>query len=195
MDQNKCYEMDFSYYQEEAIKTAIYTNRGNNLIYPMMGLIGEGGELAGKIAKMLRDDDSKMTPERREAIRGEIGDMLWFVANICAELKLDLGNLFLLASNAHKNYYGNHDIYQLILKLQQQISHMCILVEQNLYESTDNKSKILDPLGTDITMLLILIDEICVACALDMSRAAQCNLEKLRSRQERGVLKGDGDNR
>ena len=42
------------YYQDMALGTAIYPNKGNNPFYPTLGLCGESGELANKIKKMIR---------------------------------------------------------------------------------------------------------------------------------------------
>ena len=37
--------MNFNEYQEEAAKTAVYPDIGNNLWYPGLGLGGEAGEV------------------------------------------------------------------------------------------------------------------------------------------------------
>ena len=43
--------MTFEEYQKESRKTALYPNKGNNFIYPVLGLCGESGEIAEKIKK------------------------------------------------------------------------------------------------------------------------------------------------
>ena len=40
---NEYYQLDR--YQEEAWETAIYPDKGNNLYYPALGLVGEAGEV------------------------------------------------------------------------------------------------------------------------------------------------------
>jgi len=109
--------MNFSEYQEQASTTALYPNMGNNLYYPALGLGGETGEVLNKVKKVMRDHGGKVTDEYREILRGELGDVLWYVAALAKELNLNLDDI------------------------------------------------------------------------------AQANLEKLFSREERGVLSGDGDNR
>jgi len=41
----------FTDYQEQSKETAIYPNRGNNFVYPTLGLVGEAGEVADKVKK------------------------------------------------------------------------------------------------------------------------------------------------
>ena len=47
--------MKFDGYQIQARKTAIYPDKGKNFIYPTLGLVGETGEVAEKIKKVIRD--------------------------------------------------------------------------------------------------------------------------------------------
>jgi len=108
--------MDFNEYQREARATAIYPIQ-YALMYPALGLCGEAGEVAEKVKKIFRDDNGEMTEARKEAIKKELGDCLWYIANLA------------------------HD------------------------------------------------------CALDLQDIADANIVKLKSRQERGMLKGSGDTR
>jgi NTP pyrophosphatase (non-canonical NTP hydrolase) len=90
--------MTFDEYQRLARQTAIYPNVGSNLWYPTLGLAGEAGEVAEKVKKLYRDNFGDLTPKRRESIAKELGDVLWYVANVAEELdySLDLiakGNL------------------------------------------------------------------------------------------------------
>ncbi len=39
---------------------------------------------------MIRDDGGEVTSERREAMSKELGDVLWYVAQLATELDLDL---------------------------------------------------------------------------------------------------------
>lgn len=187
--------MNFTEYQHEATTSAIYPDRGNNLIYPMLGLMGESGEVAEKIKKMIRDDQGKMTADRRTALRGELGDVLWYIAAICEEAKLDMGYLYVLALGVDFKAYPLKNISRLIFKLQQQVSHISLLIEQAVYEPSKKNIDPLSPLPTDITILIGLVDEICILCGLNIQEVAKFNLQKLASRKQRGVLQGSGDNR
>ena len=96
-------------YQGKSGRTAIYPGRREvpGLVYATMGLTGEAGEIANKVKKILRDDDGVMSIEVREELRKELGDVLWYVAQLATELEIDLGdvgeaNLAKLASRAKR---------------------------------------------------------------------------------------------
>ena len=77
--------MDFKTYQKEARKTAQYPNLGSNNIYPLLGLVGEAGEVAEKVKKVIRDKNGLFDDEAKEAIKKELGDVLWYLSNLCTE--------------------------------------------------------------------------------------------------------------
>lgn len=92
--------LQLDYYQEMAIGTAIYPDKGNNPFYPTLGLCGESGELANKIKKMIRDGLTK--EDLRDTIKSEISDVMWYVATLAAEFNLSLSEI--LAYNLNKLY-------------------------------------------------------------------------------------------
>ena len=49
-------------------------------------MASEAGEVAGKLKKVFRDDGGKISPERREQLLSEVGDVLWYVAMVAMEL-------------------------------------------------------------------------------------------------------------
>ena len=85
--------MDFKIYQKEARKTAIYKDKGKNYIYPVLGLCGESGEVAEKIKKIIRDGDGTISKEQKVELEKELGDILWYIANLGIELGLKLDNI------------------------------------------------------------------------------------------------------
>jgi NTP pyrophosphatase (non-canonical NTP hydrolase) len=106
--------MTFNDYQENAVRTAIY-GEGNKVIYPTLGLCGEAGEVAEKIKKVLRDKNGIFDQETKEAIKLELGDVLWYIANIANDLGIDLydvaeANIDKLESRRQRNLiHGNGD--------------------------------------------------------------------------------------
>jgi len=82
--------MTFEEYQKKSRETAIYPQVGKNFIYPTLGLLGESGEIAEKIKKVIRDDEGKVSEEKRKEIEKELGDVLWYLAQLATELNLSL---------------------------------------------------------------------------------------------------------
>ena len=85
--------MDLNQYQTAALQTALYPNRGQNFVYPALGLVGEAGEVADKLKKVIRDNDGVLTDEVRDKVAKEVGDVLWYIANIAYELDYDLNTI------------------------------------------------------------------------------------------------------
>jgi NTP pyrophosphatase (non-canonical NTP hydrolase) len=85
--------MDLSDYQRRSRATAIYPGAGDNLLYPTLGLCGEAGEVAEKVKKMVRDDAGVLSDERRDALAKELGDVLWYLAQLATEAGLELDDI------------------------------------------------------------------------------------------------------
>ncbi len=85
--------MDFSDYQTKSRKTAKYPAIGHPVIYPTLGLVNEAGEVAGKIKKVFRDKDGQISDETRQALKAELGDVLWYLAQVATELNLSLDEI------------------------------------------------------------------------------------------------------
>lgn len=92
-------EMTMNEYQNLALETAVYPQP---IIYPTLGLTGEAGEVSDKIKKVLRDNNSQFTADKKFEIAKEIGDVLWY----CATLSHDLG--YTLEDIARMNYEKLH---------------------------------------------------------------------------------------
>ena len=88
--------MEFDSYQIKARKTAMYPDLGSNNIYPTLGLVGEAGEVAEKVKKVLRDKNGNFDIESKEAIKKELGDVLWYLANLCSEFNFSLNDVAML---------------------------------------------------------------------------------------------------
>ena len=95
--------MTFDDYQRLAQETAIYPTLGHPIVYPALGLAGEAGEVAEKVKKAMRDDGMAITPERREMLKKELGDVLWYVSETARQAGLRLGEI------ATHNYFKLKD--------------------------------------------------------------------------------------
>ena len=87
--------MDFKTYQKKARETAQYPNLGENNIYPTLGLVGEAGEVAEKVKKVIRDNKGIFDDESKIGIKKELGDVLWYLANLCTEFNFNLEDVAL----------------------------------------------------------------------------------------------------
>lgn len=107
--------MNFNSYQHKALRSAVYPNRGKNIVYPVLGMNGEAGEVAEKVKKILRDKDGIWTKEDQEEIKKEIGDVLWYCAAAAKEFDLNLqdvaeANIDKLEDRLKRNkIHGNGD--------------------------------------------------------------------------------------
>jgi NTP pyrophosphatase (non-canonical NTP hydrolase) len=71
-------------------------------------LCGETVEIAEKIKKIIRDHNGEIDIVRRDAIKKELGDVLWYIAAICTELDFHMEdvafqNLEKLSSRKNRN--------------------------------------------------------------------------------------------
>ena len=87
--------MDFKTYQKNARLTAQYPKLGSNYIYPTLGLVGEAGEVAEKIKKVIRDKKGIFDEESKKGLKKELGDVLWYVSNLCTEFDFKLEDVAL----------------------------------------------------------------------------------------------------
>ncbi len=86
--------MELNEYQKKALETALYPAK-HKIVYSALGLGNEAGEVMGKIKKWLRGDDGEgeMSDERKDALKGELGDVLWYLAVLANDLDLKLGDI------------------------------------------------------------------------------------------------------
>jgi NTP pyrophosphatase (non-canonical NTP hydrolase) len=117
-------KLNFNEYQERALDTAQYPtpfiksewednsaipmNNGIGYVYPALGLVGEAGEVAEKVKKLIRDCEGVPTADRVEDIKKELGDVLWYLAVLANEFDIKLEdiatlNLSKLASRKKRN--------------------------------------------------------------------------------------------
>ena len=81
---------NFADYQRQSRRTWNAIQTDHPLVYPTLGLANEAGEVAGKIKKIFRDHNGEITAADRQALKSELGDVLWYLTQICTELDLTL---------------------------------------------------------------------------------------------------------
>lgn len=81
--------MNFREYQIQAMTTnQIPAVQGTEIIVPLLGMVGEVGSLLTEYKKHLRDGDAHKL--FKEGLEEELGDLLWYVANVATKFGLDL---------------------------------------------------------------------------------------------------------
>lgn len=117
--------MELNEYQEKAMQTCM--DSSNNFSYMFLNLVGEVGEFASKIAKMIRKEDGclndnclifnglKLAVEIDAELKKEAGDIMWQISCLCKVMGWNLEdvcqvNLDKLASRSNRNVIdGNGD--------------------------------------------------------------------------------------
>lgn len=75
-------------------------NKDFDLKYMSIGLAGEVGELMNEIKKLERDDNFILTSDRKNKIKLELGDILWYFQGICRRMHISIEEI--LKSNIEK---------------------------------------------------------------------------------------------
>lgn len=142
--------------------------------YCLLGLTGEAGEIANKVKKILRDDHSFLTENRRTDLIFEAGDVLWYLARLATHNGYALPDKELAS-------HGAIDLYDATLKL---VKYCADFADFNGYMINHYVDDVLIAL-TDLAQILgVSIEEI-----------AQLNIDKLTDRLARDQIGGAGDNR
>lgn len=77
-------------YEELSRETYHELAMTDSSIYPILGLASEVGELAGKFKKLYRDQNGVEPPGFREGVLLELGDILWYLTQVCTNLGFTL---------------------------------------------------------------------------------------------------------
>ena len=96
--------MDFKEYQRKAVSFAVYPAT-HKVLYPTLGLCGESGEVAEKVKKQVRDGVFN-----RHEVAKELGDVLWYLANICNDIGYNLDEIADLNISKLSSRKGRHVI-------------------------------------------------------------------------------------
>jgi hypothetical protein len=204
----------FAAYQKFTRTTAIYPGSdgyGDDAVpalsYLGLGLVGESGEIADKVKKVIRDGNSELTDERREAILAEAGDVLWYVTRIADHIGVTLGEI--VAGNKHLDsfsyYQGRvvNDTRWIDILLPKPSIRSLNLMSLNLCQWSGSVAgsiahtiaggPIVFP--SELKPVLDVLTGIVDALGGNLGDVAAANVKKLSSRKDRDVLTGSGDRR
>jgi len=180
-------------YQVGAVSTAIYPDEVA-VTYPTLGLADEFGEFVEK------------THVAPNLVAKEMGDILWYIANLATDLDTPLDELtarigapttrleaFQQWTDENRASFTVADPSDFMAI---KIGAICGLVKK-LYR--DDGGQLLDgrreKILTNLAWVLAGVSVLATQLGLSLTAIAEGNLRKLASRQERGTLHGDGDER
>ena len=202
----------FAAYQRFTRSTAIYpgadgygNNAGAALQYLGLGLVGESGEIADKVKKIIRDGNSVITEDRRDALLAECGDVLWYAARIIDHCETTFGAVTFGNPNldSFRAFQGR------VTDESRRVSHPQFsgtVIELNYLAlllcsaSGDAALRIAGTIvgGVPFTPYALrpalhTVSRVITNLGGSVGEVAAANRDKLSSRKDRGVLTGSGD--
>jgi NTP pyrophosphatase (non-canonical NTP hydrolase) len=104
---NQTDALDFDAYQQAAARTGAVIGTEHPIVYPTLGLTNE----AGKVKKICRDRRGQFTDADRQELALELGDVLWYLSELCTRLGLRLEdvaatNIAKIADRASRGVLG-----------------------------------------------------------------------------------------
>lgn len=190
--------MNLAEYQKKARSTAIYADKQNTrMVYPALGLVGECGEVAEKIKKLIRDDDGQITQKRADAVAKELGDCCWYLANIAVETNLELEMMYSMRGASNVQRVRRLDLPRLVLHMNRHAIDVATALEAWLYTNggrAEHQYQYIE-IPQHITSILACIEEMAHRFGFTLEEIYVANIDKLAGRKKRGKLQGDGDNR
>lgn len=165
--------MNLKEYQERALLTAMFP-LDQAIPYCTLGLCGE-------IAEVLEKEHG--LDFSREDVQAEIGDVVWYCAVLAHHCGITLQDELLTCLDYGDSHSGA------------MAEHAGLIANKAKKKIRDNRD--LDPVFVynHIQAILYLVNEYAEAYGLTLSEVLTANIEKLSSRQERGVIVGSGDKR
>lgn len=158
-------------YQIAANTTAMYPNKGDNIFYPVLGLIGEYGEVAEAVLRGAETED----------IIKESGDALWYISTVCTELKIKLSDIA-----------GSRDVGEPLILLARLAEITKKIMRDDNSVITDTHVVAIRPILADLFFRIKTIIEM---HGSTVEKACDINVKKLADRKARNKLQGSGDNR
>jgi NTP pyrophosphatase (non-canonical NTP hydrolase) len=85
--------MDCDDYQRAAMRTARDRDAPDEFMHLVLGLVGEAGEIAEKVKKLIRDKNSDLELLDRDDMAKELGDVLWYTSVLAEFLGFSLSEV------------------------------------------------------------------------------------------------------
>lgn len=169
-------------YQEQAWSTCLPSCQ--NKYYLNWGMLSEFGELVGKLAKHVRGDFEGVAPDVfKEALIGEVGDLLWFLAG---NTTLARASMPIDPRPKEVKDYDKGVLFSIVRQLRM---HLDIFLDEAAIALCKNEIFRADGVVPQ------LLSEITSMFGFTLEEAAMYNLEKLAKRYQTNKIIGSGDYR
>ena len=174
----------FNKYMADAFSTC--TPESDNIKYLRKGLKGEVGELYGALKKVYRESDcnSSLSQKIHDLIVGELGDVMWYIANIIRKTaRVDIINSYYIPDTPISKYKtsSSGDLADYLESVTDRMQKAAIEYDEFPRINTHE-----------------ILDGICIFCAnigVSITDIMKSNTQKLFKRKENGTLCGSGDYR
>lgn len=197
-------------YQLAARKTAQYADTSINaftagsplqkLRYVTLGILGETGELCEKIKKLHRKK-LEVDDEFRQAIKGEVGDLTWYIANFCYELEIGIDEIFgdsFTSTVADDVFIRGFGYDNLLFIMAARLSGYAADVALHVSSADEDGHLKSWQMGDVVNCLALMFRDLSTLAGVlgsTMQEVAEYNIAKLTDRAARGQIFGSGDNR
>lgn len=195
--------LTFQEYEQQALTTAVYPRQyvllagekvkpnAPSCIYPVFGLCGEIGEVVDVLYNTLGQ-----TTE----LYKECGDVLWYVAAICRDLNINMGDVAGFESFEefvyHTELTNNISMAELVAELFIAAGIVAEATKKTIRDdggvTTDKRLAVIKKA---LYRVLVALSAICRDRSVDFAVVPRINLDKLAARSAKGTIGGSGDNR
>lgn len=179
--------LSLNQYQHRANKKARYPNLGNNITYPVLGLVGEVGEIKEIWDKIGINESFK----DNEEFLLEFGDVLWYISSLARELGYSLTELLFkehyyitsfkgLSEVINTQFVGEEDISDFVDKLITKTFLLCNSLKKihRDYSGLVNKQNS-ETLVKILFDIFLLWANLLTQYEIDLDYVAELNLKKL----------------
>lgn len=172
--------MNFLKYEEIVIGSMVYPNQGNNLAYPVLGLVEETGEIVEKIDFL-----------DKQGLKKEMGDVIWYMTAFCYELNCNFDKF-----ESDMKYIPQLKTQAILQNVGDIISKIASIVKKTMRDSggvitVDNKGK----LEILIQQIINLFNTLSLNQKFTIYDVLELNANKIIDRKNRNVVHGSGDDR
>lgn len=162
-----------SEYKKDALATAFYPNFGNNILYPIIAVFEESGELLEKLDEGAKPKD----------IAKELGDVLWYSAMVFHEINEDF------EFTIQKEYMTTD-------KLMMHNSRIAGIIKKSQRDDNGElNGEKRQLLMMHLNYILTFVYNVATQIGFTIEDVCDMNIRKIEDRINRGQLSGSGDDR